>query len=183
MRLHRDFSKYQGCGNDFIIVDELKGRKTTNVARSKLAKSLTDRHFKVGADGIIFLERGKGVGGSMRLFEPAGNEADMCGNGIRCVASYLANKLGKSELDILTRDGVKHIVRVGEQYRVDMGIVRTQRRDLKAYVTDNGNASDSMLRFPLRTLAGKLNACIVNSGEPPIAKRVRAGARERRKST
>ncbi len=173
MRLQLDFSKYQGCGNDFIIVDELKGRKTLDAARSKLAKSLTDRHFKVGADGIIFLERAKGVDGSMRLFEPAGNEADMCGNGIRCVASYLANKLGKSELDILTRDGVKHIERVGEQYRVDMGIVRTQRRDLKPYVADKGRASDSMLRFPLRTLAGKLNASMVNSGEPHIVIRVR----------
>ena len=173
MRVKLDFSKFQGCGNDFIIVDELKGRKTPDTARSKLAKSLTDRHFKVGADGVIFLERARDVDGSMRLFEPAGNEAVMCGNGIRCVASYLADKLGKSKLDILTRDGVKHIVRVGDEFRVDMGIVRTERKDLKAYVMDKGRDTDSMLRFPLSAHAGKLNASIVNSGEPHIVIRVR----------
>ncbi len=173
MKLRLDFSKFQGCGNDFIIVDELSGRRTPDSVRSKLARSLTDRHFKVGADGIIFIEKARGVHGSMRLFEPAGNEADMCGNGIRCVASYLADELGKSELDILTRDGVKRIKRVGTQFRVDMGKVRTIRSDLSEYVKDKGKSGDSMLRFPLKTSMGKVNASIVNSGEPHIVMRVR----------
>ena len=172
MKIELVFSKFQGCGNDFIIVDELKGRRTKDSVRSKLAQSLTDRHFKVGADGIIFVERAKGADGSMRLFEPAGNEADMCGNGIRCVASYLSDKLGKNELDILTRDGVKKITMVGDEFRVDMGLIRTLRRDMREYVMDKGKPSDSMLMFPLRTRKGRLNASIVNSGEPHIVVRV-----------
>jgi diaminopimelate epimerase len=172
MRNQLKFKKYQGCGNDFIIIDETRGSTTSDGARSKLARSLTDRRFKVGADGILFVERAAGVDGSMRLFEPAGNEADMCGNGIRCVASYLSDKLGKPELDILTRDGVKHVVKRGNEFRVDMGVVRTTRSDLRAYVKDKGKGTDSMLRFPLRTTLGKLNASIVNSGEPHIVVRV-----------
>ena len=173
MKTELSFSKFQGCGNDFIIVDETHGQKTPDLARSRLARSLTDRHFKVGADGVIFIEKAKGTDGSMRLFEPAGNEADMCGNGIRCVASYLADKLGRSELDILTRDGIKHIRKVGAEFRVGMGKVRTKRRDLKEYVRDKGKDTDSMLRFPLATASGRINASIVNSGEPHIVIRVR----------
>ena len=173
MRRELSFHKFQGCGNDFIIVDEMSGSKTPDRFRSRLARSLTDRHFRVGADGIIFVERAKGVDGSMRLFEPAGNEADMCGNGIRCLAAYLSKKLGKTELDILTRDGVKHIVKARDEFTVDMGIVRVARKDLRDYVKDRGADDDSMLRFPLRISLGRLTASLVNSGEPHIVVRVR----------
>lgn len=162
------FSKYQGCGNDFIIGDELSGPVTSDAVRSRLAKELCDRHFKVGADGVIFVEKAGGVDGSMRLFEPAGNEADMCGNGIRCVASFLMQKLGKESVDILTRDGIKHIVRMGDQFRVDMGIVRTDRASLGQYVSDPGAPSDSMLAFSVRAGRRTLKGAIVNSGEPHI---------------
>src|SRR5512137_1298037 len=162
------FFKYHGCGNDFIIKDEMDSRPTPDKMRSKLAKSLTNRNFNIGADGILFIEKAEGVDASMRLFEPAGNEADMCGNGIRCIAAYLADKLGKDEVDILTRDGVKHIVRVGDEFRVDMGIVRWRRSDLDAYVTEKGRSSDSMLKFEVRASGRKFNASIVNTGEPHI---------------
>jgi diaminopimelate epimerase len=160
------FVKYQGCGNDFIIRDERGGPRSSDRVRSALAKELCDRHFKVGADGVIFLERAKGVDGSMRLFEPAGNEADMCGNGIRCVASYLTGKLGKSEVDVLTKDGVKHIVRRGDSYTVEMGLIRTKRKDLKEYISDNGKASDSMMEIEIKAGKSAFRGSLVNSGEP-----------------
>lgn len=160
------FVKYQGCGNDFIIKDELDGLSTPDGYRSALARKLCDRHFKVGADGVIFLERAKGVDGSMRLFEPAGNEADMCGNGLRCIASYLTRKLGKSEVDVLTRDGIKHIVRRRDSYTVDMGLIRTKRKDLKEYISDSGKASDSMMDIEVRAGRRAFRGPLVNSGEP-----------------
>lgn len=171
MKLDVRFFKYQGCGNDFIIKDEMEAVRTPDQERSKLAKFLTDRHFKVGADGIIFMESAPGVDGSMRLFEPAGNEADMCGNGIRCVAAYLSEKLGKSELDILTRDGVKHIVKVKDQFRVDMGTVRAKRADLSEYITDRGSPSDSMMGIEVKAGRRTLKASLVNSGEPHLVVR------------
>jgi diaminopimelate epimerase len=166
MKYNFGFVKYQGCGNDFIIKDELDGARTPDRARSALAKILCDRHFKIGADGVIFLERARGVDGSMRLFEPAGNEADMCGNGIRCVASYLSGKLGKSEVDVLTRDGVKHIVRRHDSYTVEMGPIRTKRKDLQEYVSDKGKASDSMMNIEIKAGRRRLRGSLVNSGEP-----------------
>jgi diaminopimelate epimerase len=171
MKYDIKFVKYQGCGNDFIIKDEMEGKTTPDSDRSKLARKLCDRHFKIGADGVMFIERARGVDASMRLFEPAGNEADMCGNGIRCVASYLTDKLGKSEVDILTRDGVKHIVRKGDSFTVDLGLVRTQRKDLKDYISDKGKAGDSMMK--LEVVAGRrvLRGSLVNSGEPHLVMR------------
>ncbi len=166
MRYDIGFVKYQGCGNDFVIKDELDGPQTPDEDRSLLAKRLTDRHFKVGADGVIFIERAPGVDGSMRLFEPAGNEADMCGNGIRCVAEYLSRRLGKSELDVLTRDGMKHIVKTKDGFRVDMGKVRTKRADLKGYITDRGGPADSMLDVRAKARKRMLRGALVNSGEP-----------------
>ncbi len=167
-----EFIKYHGCGNDFILRDEIDRARTPDRERSELAKDLTDRNFKVGADGILFLEGAEGMDASMRLFEPAGNEADMCGNGIRCVGAYLMEKLGKDEVDVLTRDGVKHIVRVGKEYNVAMGTVRWHRADLKAYVKDKGDPSDSMLSFKVKVGPGRTaKGSIVNTGEPHIVVR------------
>jgi len=162
------FQKYQGCGNDFIIADEMSGRRTPDPERSRLATILTDRRFRIGADGLIFVESIPGADGSMRLFEPAGNEADMCGNGIRCVADYLFRKLNKRELDVMTRDGLKHIVRVGTEYRVDMGPVRTTLKDLKQYVKRKGAPTDSMMDIEVRAGGRLLKGAFVNSGEPHL---------------
>lgn len=165
------FVKYQGCGNDFILRDETSAKRTIDKERSKLAKLLWDRHFWVGADGILFVEDALGVDGSMRLFEPAGNEADMCGNGLRCVAAFLMDKLGKDEVDVLTRDGVKHVVRSGDEFKVDMGPVRTLRKDLSKYVSDKGSPDDSMLEFPLTLYGRRVGASLLNTGEPHIVVR------------
>jgi len=163
-----EFIKYQGCGNDFILKDETEGAVTPDSDRSKLAKILCHRHFQVGGDGILFIERAKGVDGSMRLFEPDGGEANMCGNGIRCIGSYLAEKLQKPEVDVLTRDGVKRISRIGTEYRVQMGTVRTRRRDLDMYLVDKGESSDVLLDLPVRVDDRVMSASLVNTGEPHL---------------
>jgi len=163
-----EFIKYEGCGNDFILKDETEGAVTPDSDRSKLAKILCHRHFQVGGDGILFIERAKGVDGSMRLFEPDGGEANMCGNGIRCIGSYLAEKLQKPEVDVLTRDGVKRISRIGTEYRVQMGTVRTRRRDLDMYLVDKGESSDVLLDLPVRVDDRVMSASLVNTGEPHL---------------
>lgn len=165
------FTKYHGCGNDFIIKDELKGRRTPDGDRSKLARVLCDRHFSVGADGVVFIEKARGLDGSMRLFEPAGNEADMCGNGLRCVAAYLMERLGRSEVSVLTRDGVKHVKRVGSRYRVDMGPVRTEGQYLREYIRDAKKGSADLMNVLIPVDERVLKGSIVNTGEPHIVVR------------
>ena len=164
------FSKYHGCGNDFIIVDETVGERTPDDERSRLAKLLCDRHFGIGADGLIFIEPADGTDGAMRLFEPAGNEADMCGNGLRCVASYISDNIApdKESLAIMTRDGVKKATRKSAGFEVDMGEVRFARKHLSQYVSDSGDPDDSMLEFSLKCCGSVKRGSILNTGEPHI---------------
>ena len=168
MRKKVRFTKYHGCGNDFIVIDEADGKGTPDRLRSRLATMLCDRHFQIGADGVAFLERAHGVDGSMRLFEPAGNEADMCGNGIRCVASYLSEKLGKSRVKVLTRDGVKDIVKTRAGYRVNMGKIRSTREYLREYAEDRGKNTDSTLNVIVSARKRRLPGALVNTGEPHL---------------
>ena len=163
-----DFVKYEGCGNDFILVDELGDEQTPDNVRSGLAKRLCKRHLGIGADGLIFLEKAPSADASMRLFEPAGNEADMCGNGLRCVAAYVGELTGKEEMDILTKDGVKHVSRRGEEFTADMGLIRTKRCHLAQYIMDEGDEDDSMLDTIMTVRGQDLRASVVNSGEPHV---------------
>ncbi|NBX48190.1 MAG: diaminopimelate epimerase, partial [Chloroflexi bacterium] len=81
------FEKWHGAGNDFVIVDD-RG-ETGGLGRLDLggfARQVCDRHFGVGADGLLIAVAGEGVAVAMRMFNPDGSEAEMCGNGLRCFA-------------------------------------------------------------------------------------------------
>ena len=162
------FLKYQACGNDFILKDERQGVPTPDLERGRLARTLCRRRFQVGADGLLFVERAEGVDGSMRLFEPDGKEADMCGNGLRCVAAYLTEALQKDDVAVLTRDGVKRVVRRGELFTAYMGAVRTGPSGLRGYVSDPAEGLAGPLRMDLGTPERRLEGYMVNTGEPHV---------------
>lgn len=102
-----NFFKMHGLGNDFIIINDLD-KKIKNY--KQLAIKLCDRHFGIGADGIILIQNSnlKVADFKMRIFNPDGSEAEMCGNGIRCFAHYLHinNLTEKKELKIATLAGL-----------------------------------------------------------------------------
>jgi len=88
------FTKMHGLGNDYIYVNCFK-EKVKNPA--KLAQIISDRHFGIGADGLILICPSKKADVRMRIFNADGSEAQMCGNGIRCVAKYIyERKLAKT---------------------------------------------------------------------------------------
>jgi len=102
-----NFSKMHGLGNDFIMINDLDENLNNY---SKLAKKLCDRHFGIGADGIILIQNSQQneADFKMRIFNSDGSEAEMCGNGIRCFAHYLyLNDLtDKKKLKIETLAGL-----------------------------------------------------------------------------
>ena len=118
------FTKMQGLGNDYLY---FFGKVPTDV--SALSIRLSDRHFGVGSDGLIFIDHSDVADFSMRIFNADGSEAKMCGNGIRCVAKYVYDKglTDKQELTIETLSGIKTL-RLNVVYgkvktvSVDMGV-------------------------------------------------------------
>ena len=85
-----EFAKYHGLGNDFILIDNRHSSETAITPEQ--AVDLCDRHFGIGADGVIFALPGQnGTDYTMRIFNSDGSEPEMCGNGIRCLAKFIAD--------------------------------------------------------------------------------------------
>lgn len=105
------FQKWHGLGNDFILIkDSLK-------KPNFLAKKLCHRHFGIGADGLVLILSSEKADCRMRIFNPDGSEAEMCGNAIRCVAQYI----GKEKLKVETLAGITQVEIIGSKVRVNMG--------------------------------------------------------------
>src|SRR6266542_449228 len=79
------FTKMHGIGNDYVYVN---GFEQTVVDPSDTARKVSDRHFGIGADGLILILPSDEAEVRMRMFNADGSEGEMCGNGIRCVAKY-----------------------------------------------------------------------------------------------
>ncbi|MEL6578961.1 MAG: diaminopimelate epimerase [Cyanobacteria bacterium J06621_12] len=93
-----EFSKYQGLGNDFILIDNR--HVADPVVTPEQAIAMCDRHFGIGGDGVIFALPGKGDNDyTMRIYNSDGSEPEMCGNGIRCLAKFIADLEGNTEVN------------------------------------------------------------------------------------
>ena len=104
-----NFTKMQGTGNDFIIIEDFEG-KYDNL--ESLAKKLCDRHFGIGADGILVVRKSIIADIQMIIINTDGSYASMCGNGIRCFAKYIWEKklVQKEIIEIETGDGIKSAI-------------------------------------------------------------------------
>src|SRR5271154_6217756 len=131
-----EFTKMQGCGNDYIYV---VATKTRPAEPSKLAQRLSDRRFGVGGDGLIMLCPSSSADLRMEMYNADGSRGEMCGNGIRCVArlAYERGTAHKNPLTVETDCGVKTIWLKLEgatvtAATVDMGAPILEGRDIPA---------------------------------------------------
>jgi diaminopimelate epimerase len=112
--------KGHGSGNDFLIIDEISnGYAFTEKERADLAKLLCNRQSDLGADGILFIMQSENADGRMRVFNADGSEASMCGNGLRLVARYVCEHLGRSKAVIET---MKANLKVSKQIELEKDI-------------------------------------------------------------
>ena len=102
------FTKMHGCGNDYVSISTFDQTVTDH---AELTKKLSDRRFGIGGDGVIFVYPSDIADAKMRIFNMDGSEAQMCGNGIRCVAKFLYDEgIARREvLRIDTLSGVKEV--------------------------------------------------------------------------
>ena len=101
------FSKLQGTGNDFVVIDDRENRYLGR--EEEIAKKLCDRHFSIGADGILIVRNSDIAEMQMIIMNADGSYASMCGNGIRCFAKYVWDEgiLRNDCIKIETGDGIK----------------------------------------------------------------------------
>ena len=125
-----EFTKMHGLGNDYVFID-CTNKKNYIQNPASLSQAISSRHFGIGSDGLILIEDSKIADLKMRIFNSDGSEAEMCGNGIRCVAKYVYEKqlTDKTSLKIETLGGIKKLelkVRNHQVYSVSvrMGIPR-----------------------------------------------------------
>ena len=119
------FTKMHGLGNDYVYMDAIH-QKIEN--ESSLAQFVSDRHFGIGSDGLILICKSDIADFKMRMFNSDGSEAEMCGNGIRCVGKFVYDKrlTNKTTVSIETLAGIK-ILQLNtkdgkvETVKVDMG--------------------------------------------------------------
>ena len=171
------FSKLQGTGNDFILVDALtrSGRRDWG----ELARAMCDRHFGIGGDGLILAQNSANADLKMRIFNSDGSEAEVSGNGLRCFAKYaiekglageISSRAGQSNrsLTIETLAGVRKVKAhiSGNKVKravVNMGLPQFQPRQIPVRVKTD---IIPILNYPLVTGGKKLTLSLLSMGNP-----------------
>ena len=82
------FTKMHGTGNDYIYINAIEDESVIEKIKSKIP-DISNRHFGIGSDGVIFICKSQIADFKMRMFNSDGSEAEMCGNGIRCVGKFI----------------------------------------------------------------------------------------------
>jgi diaminopimelate epimerase len=163
-----NFTKMHGLGNDFVIVDAF-AEKLDEPALGDLARRVCDRHFGVGADGLVVVGPSEQADFRMRIFNSDGSEASHCGNAIRCVAKLLYER-GRVQDTVITGETVGRINvlqvfpengRV-DAVRVDMGEPGFRRADLPM----TGPPDEEALDEPLQVDGESLRVTAVSMGNP-----------------
>ena len=159
------FTKYHGLGNDFILIDNRRSNEP--YLSPELAIKYCDRHFGIGADGVIFLLPDSGDTYRMRIFNSDGSEPEMCGNGIRCLAKFMQD-LEIPALDnsysIQTNAGLMGIkLNADGQITVDMGEPRLLAQEIPTTLAES---DQKVINLPLEVDGKVWNITTVSMGNP-----------------
>lgn len=163
------FFKMQGLGNDYVYIDCINGKEPIDI--KNLTNRLSNRHFGVGSDGLILLCKSKVADLKMRMFNSDGSEAQMCGNGIRCVAK-LAYELGlicEEITTIETLSGIKTL-----KLNIVKGKVKTVEVDMgapileatKIPVSSSAKIEDKKVKAEVKVKNKKIELTCVSMGNP-----------------
>lgn len=163
------FFKMQGLGNDYVYIDCINGKEPIDI--KNLTNRLSNRHFGVGSDGLILLCKSKVADLKMRMFNSDGSEAQMCGNGIRCVAK-LAYELGlicEEITTIETLSGIKTL-----KLNIVNGKVKTVEVDMgapileatKIPVSSSAKIEDKKVKAEVKVKNKKIELTCVSMGNP-----------------
>ena len=170
-----NFTKLQSAGNDFVLMETDDARHDWSPA----AVAICDRHFGVGADGLLLLLPSNTAHFQMRMFNPDGSEAEICGNGLMCLVKYVADKglladIGTDEISVETMAGIRK-ARIYQKkgkpayIQVSMGTPEFEAADIPVAIEkgDKGLVDiKSMLSYPTNVAGRELALDLVSIGNP-----------------
>jgi len=168
-----NFTKMVASGNDFVIIEN-REPKTKNQKLPFLAKNICDRKFGVGADGLLVLEKSKIADIRMRIFNADGSEAEMCGNGARCVALWLAKNQkplvrirlpsARSKIEVPKTDNREPITEnLTIQTKAGIIMAQVKANNVKIKMTEPKNIK---LNLPIKVNNRTLHVNFINTGVP-----------------
>ncbi len=160
------FTKLQGTGNDFVLVEADEARRDW----SRLALAICERHFGIGADGLLLVSPSKVADFKMRVFDPDGSEASACGNGLICLTEYVLKKgliKAAPRLSVETISGIRNIELRGNT-RVGMGKPGFKANDIPVAIEAGRDLVDikSMIAYPVTVEDTELILNLVSMGNP-----------------
>lgn len=123
------FTKMQGCGNDYVYINGF-AEKVSKEQRPDLVRRLSDRHFGIGGDGVIFINPAAEADFEMEMYNADGTRAEMCGNGIRCVGKFVYDKglTDQTDITVVSAGKVKYLtLEVEKKSPSDRGQVKRVR--------------------------------------------------------
>ncbi len=163
------FTKMQGCGNDYVYVDGGK-EVIAQEKKPELVRRLSDRHFGIGGDGVIFINPSKEADFEMEMYNMDGTRSEMCGNGIRCVAKFVYDKglTDKTTVSIISGGSVKYLdlnIENGKvsTIKVNMGAPILKAADIPV-ITDNPDGQ--VVNETIEVLGKEYKMTCVSMGNP-----------------
>ena len=163
-----NFTKMQGLGNDFIVIDAVSQPVILTADQIRL---LSDRHFGVGCDQVLVIEPPKddSMDFFYRIYNADGGEVEQCGNGARCFVRYVHDKglTSKDQITVGTISGIIHPrIEAGGKISVDMGVPRFRPADVPFVADEESNS------YLLEVDGEKLDVGVVSVGNPHVVLRV-----------
>ena len=169
------FTKMHGAGNDYLYIDA-RDHDNFSTDWSQLSRSMSERHFGVGSDGIILIEDSGIADLKMRMFNADGSESEMCGNGIRRFAKYAIDRglatLGAGGIEVETLAGIRTVVPIYDGDRIAGASVAMGERLLEAgavpVILDpaSGYPKGPVTGYPLAVDSLELSLSFVSMGNP-----------------
>ena len=175
MKIH--FTKMHGCGNDYVYING-----ATDIIpqeqKPEAVRFLSDRHFGIGGDGVIFINPSDEADFEMEMYNADGSRGEMCGNGIRCVAKFVYdNGLTKAlpdpkNISVISAGSVKYLqLTVDEEdkvstVRVDMGEPILEPAKVPVAFPQNGAEADPIIARPLPVNGKEYSVTCVSMGNP-----------------
>ena len=161
------FTKMQGCGNDYVYVNGFT-EKLPLEEKPGIVRKLSDRHFGIGGDGVIFINPAKEADFEMEMYNADGSRGEMCGNGIRCVAKYVYDYglTDKTQISVETLGGIKYLDLTVEDGKVSLVKVDMGKPELEADLIPIISEREQVIDEPIEVDGKEYHMTGVSMGNP-----------------